>query len=57
MLDHVTIGISNLARAQEFYDRALKPLGIERLFADGETASGYGVGNSGVLLDWHSRCR
>ena len=44
MLDHVTIGISNLARAQEFYDRALKPLGIERLFADGETASGYGVG-------------
>ena len=44
MLDHVTIGISNLARAQEFYDRALKPLGIERLFADGETASGYRVG-------------
>jgi catechol 2,3-dioxygenase-like lactoylglutathione lyase family enzyme len=44
MLDHVTIGISNLARALEFYDRALKPLGIERLFADGETASGYGAG-------------
>jgi catechol 2,3-dioxygenase-like lactoylglutathione lyase family enzyme len=45
MLDHVTIGTSNLARAREFYDRALKPLGIERLFADGATASGYGVGN------------
>ena len=44
MLDHVTIGTSNLARAREFYDRALKPLGIERLFADGQTASGYGVG-------------
>ena len=44
MLDHVTIGTSNLARAIEFYDRALKPLGIERLFADGQTASGYGVG-------------
>ena len=44
MLDHVTIGTSNLARAMEFYDRALKPLGIERLFADGETASGYGMG-------------
>jgi catechol 2,3-dioxygenase-like lactoylglutathione lyase family enzyme len=43
MLDHVTIGTSNLARAVEFYDRALKPLGIERLFADGQTASGYGV--------------
>jgi len=46
MLDHVTIGTSNLARAMEFYDRALKPLGIELLFADGETASGYGVGES-----------
>jgi catechol 2,3-dioxygenase-like lactoylglutathione lyase family enzyme len=44
MLDHVTIGTSNLARAVEFYDRALKPLGIERLFADGQTASGYGAG-------------
>ena len=44
MLDHVTIGTSNLARAVEFYDRALKPLGIERLLADGQTASGYCVG-------------
>jgi catechol 2,3-dioxygenase-like lactoylglutathione lyase family enzyme len=44
MLDHVTIGTSNLARAIEFYDRALKPLGIERLYADGKTASGYGAG-------------
>ena len=46
MLDHVTIGTSDLARAREFYDGALKPLGIERLFADGEGASGYGVGKS-----------
>ena len=44
MLDHVTIATSNLARAREFYDRALKPLGIERLYADGESAAGYGVG-------------
>ncbi len=44
MLDHVTIGTSNLARAREFYDRALKPLGIERLYADGQTAWGYGAG-------------
>ena len=43
MLDHVTIGTSNIERAKEFYDRALKPLGIERLYADGEGASGYGV--------------
>jgi catechol 2,3-dioxygenase-like lactoylglutathione lyase family enzyme len=45
MLDHVSIGTSNLKRATEFYDRALKPLGIERLFADGETAWGYGAGD------------
>ncbi len=46
MLDHVTIGTGNLARAREFYDRALKPLGIERLFPDGQTAWGYGVGDN-----------
>ena len=33
MLDHVTIGVSNLTRARKFYDDALKPLGIERLYA------------------------
>jgi catechol 2,3-dioxygenase-like lactoylglutathione lyase family enzyme len=44
MLDHVTIGTSDLGRARRFYDRALKPLGIERLYAEGETASGYGAG-------------
>ena len=43
MLDHVTIGTSDLARAREFYDRALKPLGIDRLYAEGQTASGYGA--------------
>jgi catechol 2,3-dioxygenase-like lactoylglutathione lyase family enzyme len=44
MLDHVAIGTSDLSRARQFYDRALKPLGIERLYAEGETASGYGAG-------------
>jgi len=29
-------------RAKAFYDRALKPLGIERLYADGESFAGYG---------------
>ena len=39
MLDHVTIGVSNLTRARKFYDYALKPLGIERLYAEGQTFS------------------
>jgi len=44
MLDHVTIGVRDLARAQAFYDRALKPLGLARLFADGADFAGYGAG-------------
>jgi catechol 2,3-dioxygenase-like lactoylglutathione lyase family enzyme len=43
MLDHVTIRVSDLTRAREFYDCALKPLGIERLYAEGQTFSGYGA--------------
>jgi catechol 2,3-dioxygenase-like lactoylglutathione lyase family enzyme len=43
MMDHVTIGVTDLDRARDFYDRALAPLGIERLYADGESASGYGI--------------
>jgi catechol 2,3-dioxygenase-like lactoylglutathione lyase family enzyme len=44
MLDHVTIGITDVKRSKQFYDRALRPLGITRLYAEGEWAAGYGVG-------------
>jgi catechol 2,3-dioxygenase-like lactoylglutathione lyase family enzyme len=44
MLDHVTIGVSNVEQSKEFYDRALRPLGITRLYAEGEGFAGYGVG-------------
>jgi catechol 2,3-dioxygenase-like lactoylglutathione lyase family enzyme len=44
MLDHVTIGVTDLVRAREFYDRALEPLGIMRLYADGDSSYGYGSG-------------
>jgi catechol 2,3-dioxygenase-like lactoylglutathione lyase family enzyme len=43
MLDHVTIGVSNIERSTEFYDRALRPLGIERLYAEGKGFAGYGI--------------
>jgi catechol 2,3-dioxygenase-like lactoylglutathione lyase family enzyme len=43
MLDHVTIGVTNIGRSLAFYDRALRPLGIARLYGDGERFSGYGV--------------
>jgi len=42
MLDHVTIGVCDIERAKKFYDKALKPLGIERLYAEGEASVGYG---------------
>ena len=40
MLDHVTIGVTDLERSKAFYDRALRPLGIERLYAEGENGIG-----------------
>jgi catechol 2,3-dioxygenase-like lactoylglutathione lyase family enzyme len=43
MIDHVTIGVTDLDRARDFYDRALAPLGIERLYTYRETSLGYGA--------------
>jgi len=41
MLDHVSIGVRDLARAKRFYDAALKPLGYTCL-SNGDGALGYG---------------
>lgn len=43
MLDHVSIGVTNLARSKAFYDDALRPLGIVPLYDVGD-ALGYGLG-------------
>ena len=43
MLDHVSIGVRDIAHSQAFYDRALAPLGITRLYAEGDRFAGYGV--------------
>src|SRR6202047_3965814 len=43
MLDHVTIGVSDVERSKKFYDRALRPLGIARLYAEAEEYAGYGI--------------
>ena len=42
MLDHVSIGVRDLARTQNFYDAALAPLGYARGYADA-TQLGYGA--------------
>ncbi|MBN9561309.1 MAG: VOC family protein [Alphaproteobacteria bacterium] len=41
MLDHVSIGVADIAAARRFYDAALRPLGYECLSA-GEGSLGYG---------------
>jgi catechol 2,3-dioxygenase-like lactoylglutathione lyase family enzyme len=43
MLDHVTLGVSDFEQSKSFYDRALRPLGITHLYADGERTAGYGI--------------
>jgi catechol 2,3-dioxygenase-like lactoylglutathione lyase family enzyme len=43
VLDHVSLKVSDYARAQAFYDAALAPLGISRLFG-GDGFAGYGEG-------------
>jgi len=41
MLDHVSIGVRNVAAARKYYDAALKPLGYECL-SSGDDYAGYG---------------
>ncbi len=43
MLDHITIGVGDFAKAQAFYDAALAPLGITRFAGDGRHFAGYGA--------------
>jgi catechol 2,3-dioxygenase-like lactoylglutathione lyase family enzyme len=43
MLDHVSLKVGDYARAQAFYDQALKPLGVTRQMGDGQFFAGYGV--------------
>lgn len=42
MLDHVSIGVTDFEQSKAFYDKALKPLGIAYLYAEGEKTAGYG---------------
>lgn len=44
MIDHVIIGVSDLAASRGFYERALAPLGIRVLFEHTASGVGFGVG-------------
>lgn len=41
MIDHLSIGVGDIARTKRFYDAALKPLGY-RCLSEGEGSLGYG---------------
>lgn len=43
MLDHITIGVTDDEKSKSFYDLALSPLGIERLYGDPKIFAGYGI--------------
>lgn len=43
MIDHVSVGVADVARARRFYDAVLKPLGYECL-SDSPSSLGYGRG-------------
>jgi catechol 2,3-dioxygenase-like lactoylglutathione lyase family enzyme len=47
MLDHVSIGVRDIAKSKHFYDAALKPLGYQCL---SEGAGSLGYGDSAVAL-------
>ena len=51
MLDHVSLGVSDIARSRAFYDAALRPLGLVRIvdFREGKGADyGAAPGSTGV---------
>jgi len=48
MLDHVSIGVTDIQRSKVFYDHVLKPLGIERLYFEG----GFGYGHGKKAFFW-----
>lgn len=53
MINHVSIGASEIATAKKFYDAVLQPLGYSRL-SSGETSLGYG--KDGIVL-WISHTK
>ena len=42
MIDHLSLGVTDLARSREFYDAALATLGYQRLYDHEDAASAYG---------------
>ena len=49
MFDHVSVGVTDIVRSRAFYDAALAPLGLKRLYAD-DGSLGYGQSAVGLWV-------
>jgi catechol 2,3-dioxygenase-like lactoylglutathione lyase family enzyme len=49
MIDHISLGVRDLAATRRFYDAALKPLGYSCL-SEGATSLGYGAGSVALWI-------
>lgn len=49
MIDHISLGVRDIARTRQFYDRALKPLGYSCL-SESDGSLGYGSGKIALWL-------
>jgi catechol 2,3-dioxygenase-like lactoylglutathione lyase family enzyme len=49
MIDHVSIGVQDIARSKRFYDAALGPLGY-KCRSNGDDSAGYGADSSAFWL-------
>ncbi|MGZ5032551.1 MAG: VOC family protein [Usitatibacter sp.] len=54
MINHVSIGVADIARTKRFYDAALKPLGYTRL-SEGDNSLGYGAGSVALWISLAKR--
>lgn len=54
MLSHLSFGVADLARAMAFYDAALKPLGLARVWSN-ERGGGYGPPGGNDILALFAR--
>jgi len=52
MLDHVSVGVTDLERSRRFYDAALRPLGLVRLLDFEGRGSDYGFGGSQLGVEF-----
>jgi catechol 2,3-dioxygenase-like lactoylglutathione lyase family enzyme len=54
MLNHISLGVKDVARTKKFYNAALKPLGYT-LKSDGEASLGYGKDSVGLWISKSER--